>query len=682
MSEITVLNEELEDNLRTRSIDRSRFLFLETHETLKRSWSIKALDDDTTHVARLGDAISRYGTVSLFNYPRFARVCDEMGYNPVFLDSPAEEFSWVESLNAEPGVTVNSSLEGTIGGFLPFQARGLNFMKATDRCVYYQWSTGTGKTLAAEGTILLKKKEGYGAAKNEGFDLCLYVVKPNNLVNSQRKLKDHTGIEATILSGTPKKRETIFAEIAAAMVKGEQPILIFNAEKFREDTELFKVLVEDHKVLVLIDEIPTKYANRSTALYKATAEVLYTSSITPKDGKQAGKKIFYPRVGFDRPSEVFFAAMSATPIQNSPEDFFNTIRLMDASVFGSINDFNNLFVGSRDRWHNIESWRNLDLMGAMASHIVHQVDKNADPEISSQFPTKLPPETVYCDLDPATARLYSRLQKEYENISKGSMLDFDEILAAIGTFQMLCSNPRSVLISAQHREVYEAKLAAFIDTGASDEEIKEFENKFTKGSFVALKLRGLVNDDSKFTDEDAKGECIVSKMIELRDWIENHDDKVIVFSTMNETLLPLIGEWFDKWGITYVSYHGGITGHANKQAVIDEFRTNPDVKVFLSTDAGSDSIDLPEATLTIHYDMPWTKAKVVQRENRQDRIDSVKESVQAITLLCPFTVEDRKEEIVMIKGGYQDAVFNGDITEMSEIAKSDFLYILTGQHGA
>jgi hypothetical protein len=515
MSVIT-LSEELVEDLREKRVQRDRFLFLETHETLKRSWSVKALDNDETYSARLGDALSRFGTVSLSSYPKFARVCDEMGYQPVFLDDPSDHFEWVESLDAEPGVAVNSSLEGTIGGFLPFQARGLNFMKATDRCVYYQWSTGTGKTLAAEGTILLKQKEGYGPDKTEGFDLCLYVVKPNNLVNSQRKLRDHTGIEGTILSGTPKKREEIFARIANAMTNGEQPILIFNAEKFREDTELFKILVEDHKLLVLIDEIPTKYANRKTALYKATAEVLYTSSIKPSTGKSKGKDIFYPRVGFDRPSEVYFAAMSATPIQNSPEDFFNTIRLMDASVFGSINDFNNLFVGGRDRWNNITNWRNLDLMGAMASHIVHQVDKHSDPEISAQFPTKLPPETVYCDLDPATARLYSLLQKEYENLGVASILDYDEILAAIGTFQMLCSNPRSVLISAQHREVYEAKLAAFIDTGASDEEIKEFEKKNADGSLVALKLRNMVDNDAKFTDRDAKGECIVSKMIELR----------------------------------------------------------------------------------------------------------------------------------------------------------------------
>ena len=678
VSEITVLTDELEDALHERRVDLNSYLFLETHDTLKRAWKVQSFD--ATYQGRLGDAISRFGTVNLFNYPRFASVADEMGYTPVFMDDPAEHFSWVKSLNADPGVCVNSTLPGTIGGFLPFQARGINFMKSCDRAVYYQWSTGTGKTLAAEGTILTKAQEGYGANKTEGFDLCLYVVKPNNLVNTLRKLQDHTGLRGRILSGTPKRRERIIAETAAAMVAGEQPILIFNAEKFREDTELLALLVEDHKLLVIIDEMPTKYANRSTALYKATAEVLYTSFIVPTTGKSKGKKVFYPNVKADRPSEVFYVAMSATPISNSPEDFFNCVRLMDSSIYGSVNDFNNLFVASRDRWFQVESWKNIDLMGAMASHIVHQVDKHTDPEIKAQFPTKLPPETVYCDLDPASERLYAKLAHEYENISTSSVLDFQEILAAIGTFQMICSNPRSVLVSAKLREEYEAKLDAFIATGASDEEIKEFEKKNVQGSLVALKLRALINDDAKFTDEDKSGNCTVSKMIELRERIEQHDDKVIVFTTMNDTLLPLISEWFDKWGIKHVKYHGGITGHANKQAVIDEFRSNPDVKVFLSTDAGSDSIDLPEATLTVHYDLPWTQAKITQRENRQDRIDSTKDAVQVVTLAVPFTVEDRKQEILATKQGYHDKLFSGDISEAAEAtAKSDFLYILTGK---
>ena len=698
MSAIQVMTDELWDEFVAGQRKLSDYLFLEPHKQLQRQWKVEG--EDAMFNAKLDGVISRHGAVSVWGYERFAEACVEAGYTPVFMEDPSSEFAWRESLNGDPGVSVESKLDGRIDrngnalklvrGFLPFQAQGINFMRSCERATYFQWSTGTGKTLAAEGTILTKRQSGYGPNKDQGFDVCLYVVKPNNLYNSWRKLREHTGIESRILTGTPKRRERLFAETAYKMQEGEQPILIMNAEKFREDTEFLSLLVEDKKVLVIFDEMPTKYANRSTALYRATCEVLYKSFVISQGSKSKGKKIFFPKAGQDRPSEVFYVGMSATPIRNSPEDLFNCVRLMDSRIFGTIDNFNNMFAGPRDRWNNVISWRNLDLMGAMVSHIFHQADKENDPEIAAQFPAKLPPETIFCDMDKGSEKLYAKLQNEYDfdAIRQGfSILDWDEILAAIGCFQMICSNPRSVLISAKEYEAYMQARTSFeiqLDregiTGKDKRAaLKEFDKKNKNGSEVAHKLRRVVNDDSKFTDQDSKGECVVSKMLTLRDLIESHDDKVIVFTAMNETLLPLISEWLTKWNITHVCYHGMLSPK-QKQDAQDAFRNDPAVKVFLSTDAGQDSIDLPEASLTIHYDEPWTWATKKQRENRQDRIDSAKSVVRTITLAVPNTVEDRKAEIISRKHGYHKSVFEGEIAEQAEeLRKSDFLYILTGE---
>lgn len=693
-----VMTDELWDELDTPDRDLHSYLFLEPHESLVRQWKVEGTDP--TFLARMDGAISRFGAVSVWDYEHFADEAAAQGYTPVFMEDPAEVFDWRDSLNANPGVSVNSKLEGRIArngeplklvnGFLPFQAVGLNFMRACDRAVYFQWSTGTGKTLAAEGTILIKKQEGFGPTKDKGFDLCCYVVKPNNLYNTRKKLIEHTGLEARILGGPPKRRERLFAEADAQVEDGEQPILIFNAEKFRDDKEDFKALVEDRDVLIIIDEMPEKYANRTSQIYRATAEVFYTSYTVSNQGKSKGAKIYYPRVGDDRTSGVFWVGMCATPIRNAPEDFFNSIRIMDSRVYGSIDNFNNNFVGGRDpRWHRVTKWKNLDLMGAMAAHIVHQADKRKDPAIAAQFPEVLPPETDYCDMDPATEKLYAILQKEYSTIGSTSVLDFDEILAAIGVFQMLCNNPRSVLDSALRYEAYYNARVAFVADHVvadvlSDKEIakllREWDKKNRDGSEVAAKLRSLVGNDAKFTDVDSKGNCVVSKLVKLRERIDEHDDKVIVFSAMNEMGLPYLGEWLDKWGITYVEYHGEMSP-SQKQTAQDAFRQDPSIKVFLGTDAGKDSIDLPEADLTIHYDEPWTWAGREQRENRQHRIDSEKQSVQTITLRVPNTVEDRKMQIIETKKGYHDQVLGGEIADQAEeLTKTDFLYILTGKN--
>lgn len=685
------MTDEIWDSFVARERRLSDYLFLEPHKQLVRQWEVKG--EDATFTAKLDGAISRFGAVSVFDYEDFAQACAEQGYSPIFMEDPSEVFAWRESLNVHPGVEVNSKLDGRldrngkplklVGGFLKFQAQGVNFAKHCERAVYYAWSTGTGKTLAAEGNILWRRSNGYGPNKDEGYDLVLYCNKPGNLFNAKYKLKEHTDLDSRVLIGTPAKRKQIFAETAAAMQRGEQPILILNAEKFREDTEFFKLLVENKRVLVIFDEMPTKFANRSTALYRAAAEVFYTSFTVSNQGKSKGKTIFYPQAGKDRPAEVFYVAMSATPIRNSPEDFFNSVRFMDSRIFGSIDNFNNLFVAKRDPWGTVVRWKNLDLMGAMAAHIVHMADKETNPEIKAQFPAKLPDETVWCDLDPATEKLYSKLQDEYANIGYG-MLDFDDILAAIAVLQMIVDNPRAVLVSAEKYERYLNDRKAFIASFGDDDPkalataLVEFDKKNRDGSEVAMKFRRAVNNDALFTDKNKKGECVVSKLLSLRDEIESHDDKVIVFSDKNDTLLPFIAEWFDQWGITYVTYHGGLSPKG-KQEAQDKFRNDPSVKVFLSTDAGQDSIDLPEASLTIHYNDPWTNATKVQRGNRQDRIDSDKDVVQEKSLYTPGTVEDRRAEIIMTKKGYQNEV-NGEIAEQSQkMNKRDFYYMLTGR---
>lgn len=579
-------------------------------------------------------------------------------------------------------VSVNSIFEGLIGrdgkpielknGFLPFQWEGLEHMENCERSVYYQWTTGTGKALAAEGTILWHKKL--------GFDLCFYVVKVNNLTDAARKLETHTGLTGRLLRGSRDRRDRILAETDIEAEEGLQPILIFNAEKFREDKDILKMLVEGRNLLVLFDEMPDKYSNRKTALYRATAEVLYTSHNTLYKGTKREKKVFYPSNRI-RAASMFCAAMSGTPIIRSPEGVYNSIRMMDPDLVGSPTDFNNCYVARRDRFRNITAWHNLEHFRDRIAPIVHIADRDKDERIRAQFPLMMPREIAYCDLDSSSERLYNILQKEYGNRGDASILSYDEILSAIACFQMICSNPQSVLLSAGIREEYEFAMAEFMKTNPSTKDIKLFKKKYMEGSAVALKLRNLVNNDSLFSDSDKKGNCTVSKMVELRDRIERHGDKVLVFTSMNDTLLPLISGWFDAWGLSHVVYHGGLVSARSKQEVLDNFRHDPNIQVFLSSDAGSTSIDLPQASLKIDYDLPWSWAALKQRD-RHDRIDSMKDVIYNVTLAVPGTIEDRKAEIIDEKHQFHQTIFGSDDVDDFEVplARNGLLYILTGEY--
>lgn len=634
-------------------------LFLEEHDTLPRQWAVDSFD--STWRARMEGVIGRYQSVSIWDLPEFAEKAEEQGYRLVFLDDPQPVLDWLASLSQPPPVSVNSNFEGTINGFLPFQAQAVNFGLSNERAVYFNHDTGLGKTVLIEGMIL---------AKQDWFDICLYCVRRRNLEPARRKLLAHTGLEATVIDGTKAQRRKLWQQ---------GPIFLMTAEKYREDQEILEELVTDKNVLAIFDEMPMKYANRANQVYRATAGVFYTSHVIGRAGRTKGKPLYYPQYGKERPKGVFFVAACADLMINSPEDHYNVVRLMDPRIYGSIQQFEKNFVKARDPWGAVTKWKNLSYFGALSAHLIHYKSKD-DPDVINQFPAKAEPDLVACTLDPNSAHLYSVLQDEYTKLvrQQRTVLKRTDILAAIGVFQMICNNPRGVLVSAQHYDDYQAERTMWIRMNhPRPNAIKEYDRKHRRGSEVAWKLRMLVGDDSRFTDADGRGNLVHPKLVKLREYIDEHDDKMIVFTTANETLMPFLEEWLQKWGVNYVTFHGE-QSNKEAQAAYDAFRSDPDVKVFLSNDSGSDSIDLPEASLTIHYDHPYTATKQGQRENRQDRIDSEKEEVKVVTFYCPSTVEVRKLEIIEKKKDLA-AIMRGDIMEQSaELGNKDLLYILLG----
>lgn len=702
-AEISILSDELWETLREDKDRLNGCVFLESHNRFPRQWAVNSFD--VTFRQRLAGWLSKYDTVPFIRFSKFVEGCEEAGYEIIFLEDPAVMYDWLDILNADPGVRIESVLSGgmnrlgepleMINGFLKFQAVGVNFQKTCERMCWLQWSTGTGKTVGMEGTILWRKDNGFGSKGQRGFDVCFIYAKPNNLIGTQRKLKEHTGIDAVVVSGTPKKREKTYVEIAQGMINGEQPVVILTYEKLREDREFLKVLVEDHYILNVADEAPTRLRTRGTQIYRSGAEVFYTSFVPEtKNNRQTGKKIYYPKLGSERAKQMFSLILSATPIYNSPEDAFSVVRLFDPTIFGSVNDFNREHVRAKNRWGQIVGWKNLDLMGMKMAHVVYQVDKN-DQDIAAMFPEVMPEENVLLELHPDDQKLYDKLVSEYEKMKDDelSILSRTEILAAIGCLQMLINNPRGVLFSAQEREDFENELTAFekhlnVTEGLNPEsddyqrQLADFIKKNKRGSAVALKFRNLTGDDSRFTDRNKDGSIRNSKLAQLIEDIESNDSKVVVFSAANETNLPFIAEALEEAEVGYVLFRGGMSDKARQDA-IDTFRTDPSIKVFLSSDAGGDGIDLPEANLTDNYDSTWTDAANEQRNNRQHRIISKHESVRVRSLRTPNSVEDRKAQIVGTKRGYSNEVFKGEIAEQSSdirsFSKRGLLYLLTGR---
>lgn len=671
-----VIDQQLLAGLRSGALDKRQYLFLEPHSSLPNQFVVNSMD--AVWRANMEGVVPANGVVSIFQLDAVSDRADEMGYKLVFLKDPSATFRWMESLSQVPEISLLSEMPNTINGFLPFQVQGFNMLKQL-RAAFAHWSTGTGKTVLASALTKYHVEE-------RNADLVVWVVKTHNKINTSRAILAMVGMDSTVVDGTKAKRQKIYGEVGAALDDRFAQVVVTNYEKFRDDEDEWARLVEGRKVFFVFDEMPTKLRNRSIKMYKAVCRVLYTSMT------QGGHP--FPKRGAERPLELRTLMLSATPVENSIEDIFNCIRLMDPTVYKSVAEFEKLHVNKTPmkvktkrgwKWIDVvDSYKNFDVLSQRIAHMTHQADKDNDPAIRAQFPPIVDtPMTV--DFSDTERKLYDKLLKEFIAMQDGqlSMLDRTDLLAAIGAFQMICDNPVMVPQSAAKFEEWDAKYQQALrdlDAGLiGNADLRRIE-KERAGSLVCKKLADAV-DPALFTDTGADGEATVSKLIALKDILDsNEGEKAIIFTTFNDAGLPLLSKWLTKWGYDHVVYHGG-QSMAQKQAAEDRFTTDPNCKVFLSSDSGSDSINLDCANLVVHYDLPWKWSTLTQRQNRAHRITSKFPQVRFFRLAIANSIEDRKQYILDTKYGYHKAVMEGKIAEQSTAlrGKGELLYILTGQ---
>ncbi|KAI8619340.1 SNF2 family N-terminal domain-containing protein [Chytriomyces sp. MP71] len=116
--------------------------------------------------------------------------------------------------------------------------------------------------------------------------------------------------------------------------------------------------------------------------------------------------------------------------------------------------------------------------------------------------------------------------------------------------------------------------------------------------------------------------------------------KVLIFSQMTR-MLDIIADWFEfikKWKFCRID--GNVTIETRREN-INEFNTNPDVRVFLlSTRSGGLGINLTSADTVIIFDSDWNPQMDLQAQDRVHRIGQTK-PVIIYRLVTSGTVEKR-----------------------------------------
>jgi SNF2 family DNA or RNA helicase len=503
-----------------------------------------------------------------------------------------------------------------------FQLQGFNYLRDSLADIV-NWSTGAGKSVfaVAKAQYLLK---------NDLVDTIVVASRNHNKINWQRTFAEIVKLDATIVEG--KASASTLERRAQRAEQYKHPIIVLNYEKFRFRGKPLKGQTRE----VAGDGEEMLDALKGKRVYFIWDEMpTKLKNMSTATYKGAAKIVKATKIAYQ-------SMLSATPLENEPEDIYSCVKMLTLKtdkVFKTKNDFRRQYALAMNPWAKwqVASWNMeaLQEMGLRLAHMTHQADKYRDPEIASQFPQETW-EDIIIDMSEQDRKIYSLVEKK---IAEEFGAGYDEILSKLLVLQLICNNPSTLKLS-------ESELARLVV------EKKEPTDKY----------------------------C--AKLETLRDLLEQIGGKVVLFTMYNDLGAKLLADYIADWGFTYVLFDGNAK---KKQDALDRFRADRRIKIFLSSDQGSDSINLEQATTVINYDLPWKHSTLTQRVNRISRITSTAERVYYFNLIVANTMEERKMKLLKKKKGWEDAIFRGEIADqadiMSRFTMEDLKYLALGETG-
>nr|WP_255486850.1 DEAD/DEAH box helicase [Mucilaginibacter sp. SP1R1] len=309
--------------------------------------------------------------------------------------------------------------------------------------------------------------------------------------------------------------------------------------------------------------------------------------------------------------------ITGTPIENNTFDLYGQLSFACPGLLGSKQYFKDIYSSPIDKFKS--SKRAVELQNKIRPFILRRTKQ--------QVATDLPEKTemvLYCEMGQQQRNIYNTYEKE-----------FREFISAT-TSEVLKKTPMNVL----------------------------------KG---ITKLRQICDSPLLLTGEKMPGDAS-AKIDTLIEQIEGKmaQHKILVFSQF-VTMLDLIRKKLTGKGIAF-TYLTGQT--RNREAVVNEFQNNPEVRVFLiSLKAGGTGLNLTEADYVYLVDPWWNPAVENQAIDRCHRIGQDKKIV-AVRLICPGTVEEKIMLMQQNKKALANELIQTDSSFVKSLSKQDLLNLL------
>ena len=302
--------------------------------------------------------------------------------------------------------------------------------------------------------------------------------------------------------------------------------------------------------------------------------------------------------------------LTGTPLENRIDEIYSIVQFLDPKIFGPLFRFNRDFYQLDERGRPI-GYKSLDelhrrLQPIMLRRRKHDVEGELPDRTVNNFYVQMHPEqnTRYDEYSAEVAKLTAIAQRRPLKPE-----EFERLQKFLACMRMVCDTPYIL-----------------------DPECR-----------IAPKLHEL--------------ESV------LYDVLEEYDNKVLIFSEWTR-MLELVAELAQTMNLDF-ALHTGSVAQPKRRAEINRFKSDPDCRLFLSSDSGSTGLNLQAANVVINMDLPWNPARLEQRIGRAWRKHQTR-SVQVVNFISENTIEHRMLHMLDLKRTLADSVVDGstDISEM------------------
>jgi len=146
----------------------------------------------------------------------------------------------------------------------------------------------------------------------------------------------------------------------------------------------------------------------------------------------------------------------------------------------------------------------------------------------------------------------------------------------------------------------------------------------------------------------------------IKNFLEGSDQKLVVFCTHQIVVDRLLNDLYEFQPVGI----DGRTAVNKRQAIVEAFQTNPNIRVFIGNiKAAGVGLTLTAASSTCFLELGWTPGEHDQAEDRVHRIGQEADSVNAYYLLGQDTIDMKIAELLDEKRKVLDSVLDGKETE-------------------